>query len=111
MSKIFYDHLVMLDDIFLEIDFLELSNREKKLLKKTIDDLFHHRLFTKILDLLPKEHHEKFLVRFHSAPHNIEHLKFLEENSQVNITSEIVILSQKIKKEVKAEIKKHKKQK
>lgn len=109
MAKIFYDHLVLIEDLFVEIDLLDLTAEEKKAAKKMADEIMHHRVFTRLLDLLPKEHHQEFLKRFHKAPHEARHLHFLAEKTQIDMHAEIVLTAEKVKRELSREIKKHKK--
>lgn len=107
--KLFYDHLVMIDDVVSEIELLEVDVSTKEKAKKTVDEIINHHIFIHILNLLPSKHHEEFLKRFHKKPHDITHLNFIQRNIQVDIQSEIILLSQKVKRELKKEIKKHRK--
>mgnify|MGYP001582992890 CR=1 FL=1 len=109
MSKIFYDHIILIEEIFVEVDGLILSAPEKEALKQTIDELVHHRALTLILDLLPEIQQKVFLLRFHQAPYDVVHLKFIEEHSRKDIYHELSKLAKAVKKEVRKEIKKHKK--
>lgn len=109
MSKIFYDHLVLIDDVFLEIEVLEIDADSKKEMRKLIDDIVHHRVLTRILDLLPKVHHEEFLASFYESPAHVGHLKYLQERIDRDIHHELAHLSEELKRELRQEIKKHKK--
>lgn len=109
MSKLFYDHLVILDELFVDIELLDVTAQEKKQMKTMIEEIVHHEILTHILDLLPKEHHEPFLQQFHTAPYDRAHLKFIEDKIDRNISAEIVIVAQKVKSNIRHEIKKHKK--
>lgn len=111
MSKIFYDHLVLIDDVLVEIESLVVETDEKNELKKLADSTIHHGIVTHILDLLPNVHHEEFLEGFHSAPHDLRHLSYLDKKIKTDIQAEIVMVGKKIKKELLAEIKKHKSKK
>ena len=108
MSKIFYDHLILIEDLFEEIDQIEGTEPDKAELKKTLDDIVHHRIFSKILELLPEVHHTEFLERFHAAPYALDHLEYLEEKTDQDITSELVLVAVTLKKELKNEIHKYK---
>ncbi len=109
MSKLFYDHLILLDELFVEIDTLDLTLQEKQQAKKAVDDLVQHRVITFILDMLPHQHHEEFLTQFHAFPHHIKNLTYLEERTRLDICNEITLLGKHIKSEVRQDIKKHKK--
>jgi hypothetical protein len=106
--KLFYDHLILVDEIFIEIDNLTLSEKEKQHAKKLSDDYIHQHVLIHILDVLPKSHHEEFLTRFHKAPFDLDHLRFLEEKTQRDINMDLVVLGKKLKKELLGEIKRHK---
>ena len=107
MTKIFYDHLVLIDEIFVEIETLEMSKAEKQTAKKLVDDLVHQRMLILILDLLPKAAHNELLVRFHRVPFDITLFQFLDEKSNLDIKREIVKLAQELKLEIKQDLKKH----
>ncbi len=105
VSKLFYDHLILLDDIYTEIEVLAIETGHKKKLKKTIDDLVNHRVLTRILDLLPDKHHEEFLELFHATPYDTKHLHYLQNKTEKDIIQELVKLGKEIKEEIRKEIK------
>ena len=107
MSKLFYDHLIVFEEIIYEIEGSNLHPEDKKQAKKLADEIIHHKVLIFILDHLPKAHHEEFLTRFYKAPYDLGHFKFLEEKIKHDIKSELIILGEKVKKEIFAEIKKH----
>ena len=107
MSKIFYDHLIIIEEIWEEVEKLPLQKHEKQHAKKLADEYVHHRVLTLILDLLPRDHHEVFLNKFHVAPHDVSHLKYLEEKIGKQIHQEISTLGKQLKQELKKELKKH----
>ena len=79
MSRIFYDHLIILNSLELKITDLGLGPEEKEALNQLVEETVHFRLMTRILDSLPREHHEEFLDFFHQAPHEERLLKYLQE--------------------------------
>ncbi len=105
--KLFYDHLVMIDEVFAEIDLLEISNDEKKEMRQLIDEMAHHAVLTHVLDILPRDHHEDFLTRFHAAPHDLSIIKYLEKKIEKDIHAEIATVGNRLKKEIRKEFKKH----
>ncbi|KKQ34213.1 MAG: hypothetical protein US50_C0057G0003 [Candidatus Nomurabacteria bacterium GW2011_GWB1_37_5] len=109
MAKLFYDHLILLDEILMEIDILDLPVHKKTKGKKIIDEIVHHKVLIYILDYLPKVHHREFLERLYQNPADLAHLTFLQEKTERDIQMDLVVLGKKIKKEILAEIKKHKK--
>lgn len=107
MSKVFYDHLILIEEVGSEIDLLPLDKRETHQAKKLIDDMMHHRVLGFILDCLPRQHHEEFLDRFSETPFDLTLLDYLEMKIKRDIKSELVLLGNKLKRELLAEIKKH----
>ena len=85
MSKIFYDHLIVLSDIEKEIKKSASTEEEKHELWEVVDEMVHHRVMGCVLDRLPREHHEEFLDRFHKAPHDENLIDYLKEKVGENI--------------------------
>lgn len=79
MSKIFYDHLVVFEEVEIALSKQKLSPKEKAENSQIIEEIVHHRIVTRILTHLPKEHHKEFLERFQKAPHDKKTLHFLKE--------------------------------
>lgn len=78
--KLFYDHLLVeLDDVYAEIERLEIDWQEKKNLKKIVDETSHHHIINAILKHLDKEHHEGFLELLHLKPHDPTVLEWLRD--------------------------------
>ena len=92
MSKIFYDHLVVLADLEYKMTTLSFKPGEKEKVQHLIEETVHYRVMTKILDHLPKKHHNEFLNLFYEAPHHPKLLEFLKskvENIEDLIREEI----------------------
>lgn len=104
--KVFYDHIILIEDVFMEIEELDISEAEKTQAKKLVDDIMHQKVLLSIFDLLPKEHHEEFLKRFSAAPYDLELLKFLEIKTNRDIYAELILIGEKLKQEMRREIKK-----
>lgn len=85
MSKIFYDHLVIYEDIERKIDSLAKTQEERDELWGIVDELVHHRALGFILDKLPRAHHEEFLEKFHQSPHDEALFGYLKEKIGDNI--------------------------
>jgi len=79
MSKIFYDHLIILEDVEKEIAKAVSSEEERHELWKIVDEVVHHRVMGCILDKLPHEHHHEFLSKFHASPHDESLIGYLKE--------------------------------
>lgn len=100
MSKIFYDHLIILTEVETEIKSMAETEEERHELWQIVDEIIHHRVLSCIMDKLPQEHHEEFLEKFHKAPHDETLLDYLkeriEEDIEVFIKKEINILEKEI---------------
>ncbi len=85
MSKIFYDHLIVLEEIEAEIKNSAQTEEERHELWQLVDEIVHTRIMENILDRLPGEHHNEFLEKFHAAPHDDGLLDYLKEKIEENI--------------------------
>lgn len=105
MSKIFYDHLVGLKEISIELKGYSLQSEEYEELVKIADETLHHHVLNIILTHLPKEKHQFFLETFHTTPHDEKLLEFLKKEATPEIEKAIKKEAQKVKKEILSEIK------
>lgn len=85
MSKIFYDHLIILEEVDRHIKDAVETSGEREELWQVVDEIVHHRVLFCVLDHLPGEHHEEFLGKFHQAPHDESLLNYLSEKIKKNI--------------------------
>jgi len=85
MSKLYYDHLIVLDEIEAEIKKGAKSQEEKEELWKVVDEMVHHRVMGCVLENLPEKHHREFLDKFHKAPHDEGLITYLKEKVGENI--------------------------
>lgn len=85
MSKIFYDHLIILDEIDVAIKKTSKTPEEREELWNLIDQIIHHRVLSCLLDALPSNYHEEFLTKFHQSPHDESHLVYLNEKIEGNV--------------------------
>lgn len=108
MSKIFYDHLVVREEIIAEIDKHQITIEEKDELVQLVDETLHHHVLDTILSALPKEKHENFLIKFHNTPFDQRLLDYLK-NEIGDIEEQIKNVAKKVKTELLAEIKRAKK--
>ncbi|MBI2010366.1 MAG: hypothetical protein HYS86_04300 [Candidatus Chisholmbacteria bacterium] len=101
--KLFYDHLIIdLDDVYAEIEHLEVDGKTRRRLIRIVDDTTHHTVLDTILSHLAKDKHEQFLDRFHRAPHDPEHLSFLKEHIadiEEKITAKVKKVKEKLLRE------------
>jgi hypothetical protein len=85
MSRLFFDHLIVFDDVEKEVNALASTKEEKDELWSLVDELIHHRALGYVLDKLPRKHHEEFLVKFHESPHDESLFDYLKEKIGENI--------------------------
>lgn len=108
MSKIFYDHLIKIEEVTIELDNYELTIEEKSEFISLIDETLHNHTLEVILTSISKNLREDFLSMFHQAPHKLELLDFLKKEAP-DIEEKIKNCAEKIKKNILVEIKKSKK--
>ncbi len=109
MAKIFYDHLVLREEVIAELDRYNIAVEEREELVRLVDETLHHQVLEVILTHLPKEKHKEFLTRFHQAPHDEKLINYLKSETQVDIETEIQKTAQKTKKQLLSEIKRSRK--
>ena len=97
MSKLFYDHLLIINEVSAELEGLD--PKERSDLLAIIDETLHNHVLDVILTHLPKEHHEAFLDRFHKAPHDKTLLTYLREKTTVNIEAAITKRVKEVKRQ------------
>jgi hypothetical protein len=85
MSKLFFDHLVVLNEVDVFVKKTAQTKEEKEELWQLIDEIVHHRVFDTILGKLPEKHHQEFLEMFHSHPHDEGLIDYLKEKIGENI--------------------------
>ena len=105
----FYDHLVLIEEITSELDVYDLPPEERAEIMGLIHHTTHQHILNVILNHLPRQHHENFLAKFQTTPHDPELLALLKKEIKTDIISEIRIQAARIKKELLAEIKKSRK--
>lgn len=104
MSKVFYDHIVVLERVEVVVHKAARSEEEKHELWQIVDSIVHQKVMQIILDLLPNEHHQEFLERFHQAPHEEGLLDYLSEKSKKDIKKAIHEEIKKLEDEILQEI-------
>ncbi len=108
MSIIFYDYLIVLDEVESEIKATAKTREEKEELWQIVDETLHHRIMDVILSRLPRESHEEFLEKFTQSPHDRQLISYLREKIKDDV--EVIIHEEiaKLKKEILSEIRKKK---
>lgn len=108
MTKTFYDHLTVIEEVLSELNNYSIDPLEKAELIDLIDQNLHNHTLDIILTHLPEDKHETFLHSFKTAPHDPALLAFLKQEIKTDIESAIKVQARKIKQEILAEIKKAK---
>jgi hypothetical protein len=104
MPKLFYDHLIQLDQIDLVIKQSVSSREEQEELWQLVEDMVHHKIIHIILDELPREHHNEFLEEFTKAPHDEIHIHYLKDKTGKDIEKIIVDEMQRLEEETLNEL-------
>lgn len=99
-TKIFYDHLIVIEEITAILDGHHLTQSERHDLLNYIDQTLHHHILDTILTHLPAEYHTEFLSRFHDTPHDPKIMFFLQEHGKVNMERAILKEANRVKKEI-----------
>lgn len=109
MTMIFYDRLIVFDDLDKKLKKLVTSSEELQELWLNIEEIIHHRVIGCVLDRLPKEKHQEFLEKFEKNPHDQKLLRYLKK--EVNEDMEEIIKKEvkSLKKEILSELKSKKK--
>ncbi len=104
MSKLFYDHLIIFEDLESEIKDVFETSEEREELWQLVDEIIHHRILGCIFDCLPDEHHHHFLTLFHETPYDCELIHFVSELAETNIEDVISEELSKLQKELLQEM-------
>jgi hypothetical protein len=106
MSKLFYDHLIVFEEIEAKLSSYNFSSPdEKEEVHQMIEESVHYRVMACILDHLPREHHNQFLELFHRSPHHPGLLTFLKdrvENIEEIIKKEVKDLEKVLLKDIES---------
>ena len=100
MSKIFWDRLIVFEEVEAEIKKVAKTPEEKEDLWKEIDEIIHHKLMGCVLEKLPRKHHHDFLEKFEQAPQDEGLFKFLAEKVGEDIEDFLKLEMNKLKTEL-----------
>lgn len=109
MKKVFYDHLVLIEEVVTELDIHELDPNDREELIRLTDENLHHQVLNLILKELPKNKHEFFLDHFQKSPEDEKLLLYLRREIGEEIEDRIKVEAAKVKREILDEIKRTKK--
>lgn len=79
MSRLFYDHLLNLDELEKRVKKITKDKEEQHEIFRLVDEIVHHRVIGCILHQLPDEHHQDFLHKVSERPHDRSIISFLRE--------------------------------
>ena len=82
MSRLFFDHLININQLQSQIDQLETTEEELYQLHQQIDELIQQRVVEVILDLLHQDHHHIFISYLHQNPADTRILIWLKQHIQ-----------------------------
>jgi len=85
MSKLFFDHLIVLDTVDKGINSLSKSVDEREELNQIIEEILQHRVLGVTYKHLPLEHHAEFTEKFYATPHDEALVNYLSEKIGKNI--------------------------
>jgi len=85
MSRLYYDRIIVLEDVERQIGLVAQSPEEKSELWEIVDEMVHHRVLGCILNRLSTKHHQEFLEKFESAPYDESLFDYLKEKIGDNI--------------------------
>lgn len=105
MSKIFYDRLLILDEVDQEIKSKAKTREEREELWALVDEIIHHRIMGCVLEKLPCKSQHEFLEKFEKAPHDEGLFKFLTEKVGQDIEEFLKLEITKLKREILREFK------
>ncbi len=106
MAQLFYDHLIVIEEVTAVLDEHKLTANERAEFLHLIDQTLHHEILDTIFTHLPKDKHEVFLTKFHLAPHDVKLLEFLQEAISIDIEKEILKTANKVKRRAMSSIQK-----
>jgi len=104
MSRLFYDDLIILEELDHHVRHAAKSSEEKEELWSIIDEIIHHRVMGCILDRLSEEDHYEFLDKFHKTPHDEELYNYInmriDEDIEDAIRNEIADIKEELINEI-----------
>lgn len=106
MAKLFFDHLVIREEIDIELSGLSLTDEERVELAEIVDQTLINQVLNVVLNHLPKDKHADFISRFHASPGDASLLEYLKLSAHPQIDEEIKKHAIKLKQDIISEIRK-----
>lgn len=100
MSILFFDHLIVLNNLNKKIKKNTASNDEMQELWLYVEELIHHKVIGCCLENLPSEHHNEFLEMFHKKPYDKEIINYLNKKTGKDVEKMIKLEIKKLSKEL-----------
>lgn len=107
MTKLFYDHLIIIEEVVAVLDEHKLHARDKAKILELVDQTLQHEILDVIFTYLPEAKHREFLALFHASPADTKLLQYLKDNSVINMELAILDRANKTKRKLLKEVKKH----
>ena len=104
MSKLFYDHLIILEELDHHIRRATETPEEKEELWNIVDEIIHHRVIGCVLNKLSEEDHYEFLEKFHQTPHDTKLISYVNLRIDDDIEEAIRDEIENIKEELLEEM-------
>lgn len=106
MTKLFYDHLIIIEDIELLFTQQKISSEDQQKLLALIHKQLEHTILDTILTYLPEAHHKEFLHKLVHHPYDQQIMTYLKERITVDIEFQIMKTAEKTKRQIIRQIKK-----
>lgn len=100
MSKVFFDRLIVFEEIETEIKNVAKTPEEKEELWGQIEEIVNHKVLDLVLGKLPKEKYDVFLQKFEKSPHDEGILNFLTDTVGEDIEEFLKSEMEKFKLEI-----------
>lgn len=102
--KVFYSHLVIIEEVTSELDKWSIPAEEKAEMIQLIEETLHNHTLNVILNHLPGHKHQEFFDNFEKDPANAQMLQWLKSEISADIETAIKTQAERIKKELLLEI-------
>jgi len=100
MSKIFFDHLIELEDIKSYIEDVSENFEEKEDLWNLVDEFINHKVLITILTNLDTEYHDEFLLMFLDRPYDTGIIDYLDDRLPCPLCELIIETRSKVNQEL-----------
>jgi hypothetical protein len=81
-----------------------MSSEEREEVMELMEDILHHRIIHGILDILPEEHHDEFVILVSKNTDGEEPMRFLKGKTEYDPEIKIITTAEMVKKEILLEV-------